>query len=129
MEFIKGLICIEEIIRFSTVGSLLALLAIIICIAMIVGGAKVAINSQYCEHEIAVRITGIALFVIGLIAAIAVSIAVNQNSICKILKNTNLTVKTGEYRVVATNETDMNDFVDKYEILDYKDGVYTIKAK
>ena len=35
----------------------------------------------------------------------------------------------GLYRVTVTAETDMTEFQDTYEIVDYKDGVYTIKPK
>lgn len=38
-------------------------------------------------------------------------------------------VPNGLYRVTVTAEADMTEFQDTYEIVDYKDGVYTIKPK
>ena len=38
-------------------------------------------------------------------------------------------VPNGLYRVTVTAEADMAEFQDTYEIVDYKDGVYTIKPK
>ena len=38
-------------------------------------------------------------------------------------------VPNGLYRVTVTAETDMTEFQDTYEIIDYKDGVYTIKVR
>lgn len=35
----------------------------------------------------------------------------------------------GCYIVVVAEDTDMNEFVEKYEILDYEDGKYTIRIK
>jgi len=38
-------------------------------------------------------------------------------------------VPNGSYRVTVTEEVDMTEFQDTYEIIDYKDGVYTIKIR
>lgn len=38
-------------------------------------------------------------------------------------------VPNGLYRVTVTAEADMTEFQDTYEIVDYKDGVYTIKVR
>lgn len=38
-------------------------------------------------------------------------------------------VPNGLYRVTVTAETDMTEFQDTYEIVDYKDGVYTVRMK
>ena len=38
-------------------------------------------------------------------------------------------VPNGLYRVTVTVETDMTEFQDTYEIVDYKDGVYTVRMK
>jgi len=38
-------------------------------------------------------------------------------------------VPNGLYRVTVTVETDMTEFQDTYEIVDYKDGVYTVQMK
>ena len=38
-------------------------------------------------------------------------------------------VPNGLYRVTVTVETDMTEFQDTYKIVDYKDGVYTVRMK
>lgn len=38
-------------------------------------------------------------------------------------------VPNGLYRITVTAETDMTEFQDTYEIVDYKDGVYTVRMK
>ena len=36
---------------------------------------------------------------------------------------------TGKYKVVVNSDVDMNEFQSKYDIIDYNDGVYTVKPK
>ncbi len=36
---------------------------------------------------------------------------------------------TGKYEVVVNSDVDMNEFQSKYDIIDYNDGVYTVKPK
>ena len=40
-----------------------------------------------------------------------------------------LKAPTGEYNVITTQNVDMTEFEDTYEITNYKDGVYTVRMK
>ena len=40
-----------------------------------------------------------------------------------------LKAPTGEYKVITTQDVDMTEFEDTYEITNYKDGVYTVQMK
>ena len=40
-----------------------------------------------------------------------------------------LKAPTGEYKVITTQDVDMTEFEDTYEITNYKDGVYTVRMK
>ena len=40
-----------------------------------------------------------------------------------------LKAPTGEYKVITTQNVDMTEFEDTYEITNYKDGVYMVRMK
>lgn len=46
-----------------------------------------------------------------------------------VFNNWGLTDHTGKYEVIVAADVDMNEFQERYEIIDFKNGVYTIKVK
>lgn len=116
MDFIDGVILIEEIWRFPmmfsiTIGVIetLSLMATIHCARRCLEAEKG--SGRY--------------FILGLI----IVTVMGANAYEHYKDPLNLKKPTGEYKVIVTAEADMTEFQDTYEIVDYKDGVYTIKAK
>ena len=106
MNFISGVVFIKEVVVISLMGlGLLNVIAIALC-AMMVGGVRLHINGSrnFCDGE---RIVGSVISIAGLI----------------------LTDRTGKYEVTVTADADMNEFQERYEIIGYENGVYTIKVR
>ena len=116
MEFIDGVILIEEIWRFP----------MMFLITVFVIAALGLMATIHCAQRCFEAEKGSGRYVIlGLI--IVTVMGANTYELYK--DPFNLKKPTGEYKVIVTAEADMTEFQDTYEIVDYKNGVYTIKAK
>lgn len=129
MNFINGVILIEKMTKLSTIGSILVGVLLIILMIMIFGGCRLTTTSHRYAKDDAVRATGIALIAIGFGIMVPLSISAHNKQLMPLLSDTALVEYTGQYRVTVTDNVDMNEFTDKYEIVDYNNGVYTIKVK
>ena len=122
MEFnaINGVILIEEVSKLpmALLMALLIVAMVIICIDLFVAHAQLI----KCDSEkgpsclgliVLIIITGIEGFIV---------FEINDDPL-------NLEKPTGEYKVITTQDVSMTEFQDTYEIVDYKDGVYTVQMK
>ncbi len=128
MEFINGVILINEIIVLSSLGSYVSLVMLITFFIMTVGGVKLYINgrSYFSTWR---RIVGIIISLVGMALLMTLWISFRSNLIISIADEFGLAEYTGTYKVSVTADTDMNEFQERYEIIDYENGVYTIKVK
>lgn len=128
MDFINGVIFLKEVVVLSFVGSCILAVCVIITTAMMFGGARLHINGcrNFCDGE---RIFGAIVCFIGLGLSIFLTASFRNNVLTPVFDNWGLTDHTGEYEVTVTADTDMSEFQERYEILDYENGVYTIKVK
>lgn len=128
MEFINGVIFIKEILVLSLVGSCILGAFVIIVLAMMFGGAKLYINGcrNFSDGE---KIFGIIVCLIGIALSVSLSVLLRSNEITYVFDNWGLTDHTGKYEVTVAADVDMNEFQDCYEIIDFKNGVYTIKVR
>lgn len=128
MEFINGVILINEIIVLSSLGSYVCLVMLFIFLIMAFGGVKLYINgrSYFSTWR---RIVGIIISLVGIALLMTLWISVRSNLIISIADEFGLAEYTGAYKVSVTTDTDMNEFQERYEIIDYENGVYTIKVK
>lgn len=133
MNFMDGVILIEKITKMSTLANILIGVALIVCVIMVFGGCRlVTTTSRYCAQPDAVKGVGIALTLIGLALMATLSMTMSNNKQFKQLLSSvdwGLLEYTDEYRVTVTDDVDMNEFTSKYEIIDYDDGTYIIKAR
>lgn len=120
MEFINGVILIEAVksmpIWLQITAYFLTLAIFILDIYI-----TVKVSRSIAEGEILKPIVAEVLGVALLVTAGAFAKGEIGGDYFK--------VPNGLYRVTVTAETDMTEFQDTYEIVDYKDGVYTIKSK
>lgn len=118
MEFnaINGVILIEEVSKLPM--ALLIVAMVIVCIGFFVAQAQLI----KCGSEKGPSCLGLIVLIIitGIVGFIVFEI--NDDPL-------NLEKPTGEYKVITTQVVSMTEFQDTYEIVDYKDGVYTIKVR
>ena len=114
MDFIDGVILIEEVWRFPK------MFLIITFLIPVLGLMIIHCTPRCFEKKESGRYLILRLIIITVMVA-------NTYELYK--DPLNLEKPTGEYKVIVTAEADMTEFQDTYEIVDYKDGVYTIKAK
>ncbi|MCU6727696.1 Uncharacterised protein [uncultured Ruminococcus sp.] len=118
MEFnaINGVILIEEVCKFPM--ALLIVAMVIVCFGFFVAQAQLI----KCDSEKGPSCLNLIVLIIitGIVAFIPYEI--NDDPL-------NLGKPTGEYKVITTQEVSMTEFQDTYEIVDYKDGVYTVRMK
>lgn len=109
MEFIDGVILVET--KTSLPVWAIVVVFILAIISILAGSSalkKAFSNGKY------------ALFC---------SVVCLVSALCELGIATDFQEPNGKYRVVVTNEVDMDEFQRTYEIVDYKDGVYTIILK
>lgn len=128
MEFINGVIFLNEVLVLSVVGSCILGAFVIIATAMMFGGAALSING-YRDFSDGEKIFGIIVCLIGIALSVSLSVLLRSNEITYVFDNWGLTDHTGKYEVTTTVDVDMNEFQERYEIIDYENGVYTIKVK
>ena len=116
MEFIDGVIMIEEIYRFPMI------FLIILCVIVGLSLWLILDLTRGVLHE--EKSAGFKLILEFIIVANMFFIVYECYSDPFHLKQ-----PTGEYRVCTTQDVNMTEFQDTYEIVDYKDGVYRIKSK
>lgn len=118
MEFnaINGVILIEEVSKFPM--ALLIVATVIICFGFFVAHDQLI----KCDSEKGPSCLNLIVLIIitGIMGFIAYEI--NDDPL-------NLEKPTGEYKVITTPDVSMTEFQDTYEIVDYKDGVYTVRMK
>ncbi len=130
MNFISGVVFIKEVVVISLMGwGLLNVIAIALC-AMMVGGVRLHINGSRnsCDGE---RIVGSVISIAGLMLELVLFVLMNNDNaaIIPIFDSFGLTDRTGKYEVTVTADADMNEFQERYEIIGYENGVYTIKVR
>ena len=127
MEFINGVIFLNEVLVLSVVGSCILGAFVIIATVMMFGGAALSING-YRDFSDGKKMFGIIVCLIGVALSVSLSALLRSNKITYVF-NWGLTDHTEKYEVTVTADVDMNEFQERYEIIDYENGVYTIKVK
>lgn len=128
MEFMNGVVLIKEIVTLSIVGSLAFFCAELIVIALAYGGVILHIKgrSYFSAWR---RITGLIISFVGICLVMSLMVAYKSDLIISIAEELGLADHTGKYKVAVAADVDMNEFQERYEIIDFKNGVYTIKVK
>ena len=132
MYFMDGVILIEKITKWSTIANILIGAVLIVFAIAMLGGCRLVFSSYRYAQPDAVKSIGIILAAIGLIATVALNVSMhNEEQFNQLLADIGwgLLEDTGKYKVTVTNDVDMNEFMDRYEIVDYDNGAYIIKAK
>lgn len=119
MKFMDGVILIEECTQISVIGCIVFTVSIISVIILSYGSFYVGcIISEKKWSDVYMYVGGILGVIIALIGKIAIPI------IPEFFQEPN-----DEYNVVIDTDVDMNEFSKRYEIVDFKDGIYTITLK
>ena len=126
MNFIDGVTLIENITvptgAATCIMFVLGLIAIVISVAdfkLLLCGLR--------NHVDTMGICILGLFIASIATAIAF-VGLNITSFEEYVPIA-LTQSTGTYKVVVDNRCNMNEFHEKYEIIDYDNGCYIISIK
>lgn len=128
MEFMNGVISIKEIISLSISAMFIFVGIELIAIVMSFGGIVLHIKGRR-YFSTRRKIVGTIISFDGIIILLLLIGFSKSNLIIPFAEELGLTDHTGKYEVIVTNDADMNEFQERYEIIDYKNGVYTIKVK
>lgn len=129
MYFMDGVILIKEVVVTSLVGNILLAVILIAFTAMIWGGMRLHINGcrNCCDGE---KTFGFIMSMVGVVLGCFLLILMySDEAIISLFDSFGLTDHTWKYEVTLTANVDMNEFQERYEIIDYENGVYTIKEK
>lgn len=114
MEFnaINGVVLIEEVCKFP-IALLIVILVIYITGFLVTKNIGTKKETSWLDIIILISV----LFIMG-------------STLYELLYDPlHLKAPTGEYKVITTQDVDMTEFQDTYEITNYKDGVYTVRMK
>lgn len=128
MSFIEGVVFIKEVVGISFMGLCIFGVMILITAAMMFGGAVLYIDGCH-DFSDSKKILGIIISLFGLILLLSIGFFASSDFFINFFDDLNLTDHTGMYEVTVTADTDMNEFKDCYDIIDFENGVYTIKIK
>ena len=112
MDFINGVIMIKELTSLTWYGMIIPFVPAAIVL--------VVIFTLHIKDKENLNIEGMCA--ISSIIFMVITLNVFPDKLF-------FTEPSGEYEVVITEEVDMAEFNAAYEIVDYEDGVYTIKLR
>lgn len=123
----NGVIFIKEIMDISAFGYFLLGAICIVSLAMFFGGIKLWMEGcrSCCDG---MEIAGFITLVVDLVLSCSIYAFINSEDL-SCVESLGLAKSTGKYEVTVTAEADMNEFQERYEILSFENGVYTIKIK
>ncbi|MCM1524155.1 MAG: hypothetical protein NC120_06820 [Ruminococcus sp.] len=124
----NGVIFIKEVTNLSVFGSYLIGAILIAATVMSFGGVKLHIDG-YRDFSDFKKIVGVILSVVGVALMVSLWAVINSDDFMSYADSLGLTESTGKYEVTVTAEADMNEFQERYEIINFENGVYTIKLK
>ena len=113
MKFIDGVILIEEIYRFPTIF-------LIILWVIIASDLWICLDLARNMSKKKPKVVILEFIIVAILAFATYEFIIDP---------LNFEKPTEEYRVITTQDVNMTEFQDTYEIVDYKDGVYTIKPQ
>ena len=130
MDFIDGVTLIEEI-RVHTLMTLLIGLAVeIVGIIIGIAAIRIYINETLYESNKLKHLANLALMIVaGIIILEGAIFSLDTTSFETVKDKFDLMKSTSQYRVSVTDNVDMNEFYEKYEIISYENGIYVVKKK
>ena len=120
MNFIDGVILVEEMKSLPDEWFIKGIIVLIAVLMVLITGLKITLNEKASVISIVGSLICILVGTVGTVIGLGIFSRVDYF---------NIQEPNGKYRVVVTNEVDMDEFQRTYDIVDYKDGVYTIKNK
>ena len=119
MNFIDGVILVEEMKSIPNEWYIKGIIVLVAALMVAITGLKIKIN----ETSV-ISIVASLICILVRIAGIVISLGIFSSA-----DYFNIQEQNGKYRVDVTEEVDMDEFQHTYEIVDYENGVYTIKLK
>lgn len=119
MNFIDGVILVEEMKSIPNEWYIKGIIVLVAALMVAITGLKIKIN----ETSV-ISIVASLICILVSIAGIVISLGIFSSA-----DYFNIQEPNGKYRVVVTDAVDMDEFQHTYEIVDYENGVYTIKLK
>lgn len=123
-----GVVFIEEVISFTVFGAILLAAITIVLFAMLAGGLRL-FSEGNCNEEYEKKFGGFILCIVSLILTMVFLTCYKSDNFMPYCKKMGLAENTGIYKVTVTDKADMNEFQERYEIIGYENGIYTIKEK
>lgn len=124
----NGVIFIKEVMNVSILGNILIGAIMLVLTVITFVGFKLCVDGyrNFCDG---MKVTGFVISVVCFVLACSFSIFISSENLISYADNLGLAESTGKYEVTITAETDMNEFQERYDIIDYENGVFTIKLK
>ena len=122
MKFMDGVTIIKECTETSTMGYIMTVVAFIITMTLSVLSYKVGNVLEYKTSDYIYGRVGSFFALVFLLGGTFITLRVVPD-LDKFQK------PNGEYDVTVSSNVDMNVFQSKYDIIDYNNGVYTVKPK
>ena len=106
----------SEVVAATTSNTDAAVLTFVLVLAVMIG---IGVIAAYKTEEIS---WFLLCFVLGLVFGVGIGITVEQHT-------TYTTAYETHYKVTIDDSVSMNEFLDKYEILDQEGKIYTVKER
>ncbi len=117
MEFMDGVTIIKECTDNSAICAIMIIPSMI---AAALGTGIIKIAEKLVHNKIIATIVTISGLAFTLICVITMFLTTQMDKFQK---------PNGKYEVTISSDIDMNEFQSKYNIIDYDNGVYTVKSK
>lgn len=129
MEFMDGVNLVETVTIRSAMADVLVFIVSVITVAVSITGLYVILidkPSSRTVMKIGVRsIVGCFMSLVGMVLLIC------GVGVCDKLFGSvqGYWVDTGEYRVTIAETADMNELFTRYDVVEFKDGVFTVRFR
>lgn len=120
MEFMDGVTFLKECTKLSDEGIIVSNVVRLAAIALLLIILRVGVTwSRNKDSDIICVVGAVLGVIIFIVGRFLLDIIIPQN----------FQEPNGKYNVVIDANADMNEFFKRYEIVDSKDGIYTITLK
>jgi len=117
MEFIDGVTIIKECTDNSAICAIMIIPSMV---AAALGTGIIKIAEKLVHNKIIATIVTVSGLAFTLICVVMMFLITQMDKFQK---------PNGKYEVTVSSDVDMNEFQSKYDIIDFKNGVYTVKPK
>lgn len=128
MEFMDGVTLVETVSTYGLFGLVVIVLYVLLCVFLVIRGGICIYHNLCIENLFDTRSMAVGMIIVALgVGGMVFGTMLFDWLFSGWLGTVDVFYEsTGEYRVTVAETVDLNEFYVRYNVLEYKDGIYTV---